>query len=573
MLVGDAPLALTGESTALNAESVETAETGRIERTYESSAPVEAVSADGVGAAPVLESVAAIAESVVAGAVSGSASTLELDGAPLRLVRDAKDAVVDSRPAPSVNWARRYQMLLIAVDAASAALACLLASLVRFGAIRLGAGEPRLALGFTVGLPVLWVVSLATARAYEARFVGVGTCEFERMIKAFFRLVAVVAFLLFATKSDLSRELILTALVLTVGIDAGARLLMRNVLRAWWASGNALTALLAVGEPDSVVRFAERLRSERHAGARVVGACVPRHAETVGDGLSRLEAAGVPVYGDVNSVREAAAATRAGTVAVLAGSLETEQLRRVSWQLEGTETHLIVSSGLSDVADRRLHLRPIGGMALVYVDGARFTGAQRILKGIFDRVVAATSLLVLSPVLVVIAALIKATSHGPVFFRQTRVGKDGTHFQMVKFRSMCVDAERRLSELADDNEGAGLLFKLRDDPRVTRIGRVLRRYSLDELPQLFNVFGGSMSLVGPRPPLPHEVAHYGEDVHRRLLVKPGITGVWQVSGRSDLSWEESVRMDLNYVENWSLLLDLSVLLKTVSAVAKADGAY
>jgi exopolysaccharide biosynthesis polyprenyl glycosylphosphotransferase len=197
-----------------------------------------------------------------------------------------------------------------------------------------------------------------------------------------------------------------------------------------------------------------------------------------------------------------------------------------------------------------------------------------LLKTAFDRITASVALLLLSPVLLGVALLVRKDSAGPAFFRQTRVGKDGKSFTMIKFRSMYTDAEARLAELQQQNQNAdGLLFKMRDDPRVTRIGRVLRRYSLDELPQLVNVLNGSMSLVGPRPPLPREVANYGDAVRRRLLVKPGLTGLWQVSGRSDLSWEDSVRLDLRYVENWSLTMDLQVLWKTCRAVLGGSGAY
>jgi lipopolysaccharide/colanic/teichoic acid biosynthesis glycosyltransferase len=188
--------------------------------------------------------------------------------------------------------------------------------------------------------------------------------------------------------------------------------------------------------------------------------------------------------------------------------------------------------------------------------------------------VAAIALLLLSPLFIVLTLAVRWSSAGPALFRQVRVGRDGGTFMMLKFRSMYCDAEERLAELVDQSDVRdGVLFKMRNDPRITRIGRLLRRYSLDELPQLINVLNGSMSLVGPRPPLPVEVAQYEDHVHRRLLVKPGVTGLWQVSGRSDLSWEESVRLDLRYVENWSLSEDLLILWKTARAVTLGSGAY
>jgi exopolysaccharide biosynthesis polyprenyl glycosylphosphotransferase len=279
------------------------------------------------------------------------------------------------------------------------------------------------------------------------------------------------------------------------------------------------------------------------------------------------------VLGDVDSIVDSARRVGAHSVAVVAGEISAEKLRWISWQLEGTDTDLIVSPGLTEVGGRRLHIQPVAGLPMLHVDEPEFTGFRRMLKAVFDRVVAGLALLVLSPVLLGIGLVVRLTSRGPALFTQTRVGRDGRTFRMVKFRSMCVDAEAKLDDLAEQNESAGVLFKIREDPRVTPVGRVLRRFSIDELPQLINVVTGSMSLVGPRPPLPDEVSRYGDDVRRRLLVQPGLTGLWQISGRSDLSWEESVRLDLRYVENWSLALDMVVLWKTVRAVFRAEGAY
>jgi exopolysaccharide biosynthesis polyprenyl glycosylphosphotransferase len=216
----------------------------------------------------------------------------------------------------------------------------------------------------------------------------------------------------------------------------------------------------------------------------------------------------------------------------------------------------------------------VSGLPLLHVEEPEFAGARRLIKGAVDRVAAACALLLLSPVLLAIALAIRLTSRGPAFFLQTRIGKGGREFTVVKFRTMVVDAEARRAALLERNERSeGLLFKIRSDPRVTPVGRVLRKYSLDELPQFVNVLTGSMSLVGPRPPLPEEAALYGDDVKRRLLVKPGVTGLWQISGRSDLTWDESVRLDLRYVENWSLTLDLMILWKTAGAVFRGAGAY
>jgi exopolysaccharide biosynthesis polyprenyl glycosylphosphotransferase len=253
--------------------------------------------------------------------------------------------------------------------------------------------------------------------------------------------------------------------------------------------------------------------------------------------------------------------------------LAGHSLRRLSWALEQRGVELIVSPGIVEVAGPRISIRPVAGLSLLHLERPSVSGGPHLLKSIFDRVVGCLMLLGVAPLLLVTAILVKLTSRGPVLFRQTRVGRGGKQFQMLKFRTMVVDAEERKADLHALNEGNGVLFKLRDDPRVTRIGRYLRRFSIDELPQLVNVLRGDMSLVGPRPPLPAEVAQYAIDDARRMLVKPGLTGLWQVSGRSDLTWEESMRLDLRYADNWSIALDLLILWKTARAVLGSDGAY
>jgi exopolysaccharide biosynthesis polyprenyl glycosylphosphotransferase len=248
-------------------------------------------------------------------------------------------------------------------------------------------------------------------------------------------------------------------------------------------------------------------------------------------------------------------------------------LRRVGWLLEGTGVDLVVAPALTDVAGPRIHTRPVAGLPLIHVEAPEFTGGRKLVKYTVDRAMALLATLLVLPLMLVIAIAIKLDSRGPVFFRQVRVGQGGREFGVYKFRSMVINADRMLNHLTGHNETDGLMFKMRRDPRITRVGRFLRKWSLDELPQLFNVLLGHMSLVGPRPPLPAEVARYSGDVRRRLLVKPGMTGLWQVSGRSDLSWEDGIRLDLYYVENWSLAADLSILWKTTGAVLRGRGAY
>jgi len=292
------------------------------------------------------------------------------------------------------------------------------------------------------------------------------------------------------------------------------------------------------------------------------------------EAASHLKTTGVPVEGDLHDVVEVVRRHGADAVAVTSAS-ETAAvyLRSLSWQLEGSGIELLVSPGLIEVAGPRLHIRPFVGLPLLAIEEPVFTGWRRLLKGAMDRLCAALAILAIAPVMLAIAIAVRLSDGGPVLYRQVRVGVHGRHYTMYKFRSMVADADTQRDALLEHNEGSGLLFKMRQDPRVTPIGRWLRRFSLDELPQLFNVLTGSMSLVGPRPPLPQEVERYDTSIRRRLLVKPGLTGLWQISGRSELSWEESVRLDLRYVENWSLALDLLILWKTAAAVVRSRGAY
>ena len=280
------------------------------------------------------------------------------------------------------------------------------------------------------------------------------------------------------------------------------------------------------------------------------------------------------MLGTVFDTRRMCNEVGADTVLVARGGYDSShEMRRIAWDLEGSGIDLIVVPSVTDVAGPRIHMRPVAGLPLLHMEQPQAGEAGGLSKRAFDVVLTAFGLLLLSPLLLVIAAVVKLQDGGPVFFRQSRVGRDGDAFGMFKFRSMVVDAEQQLSELKGANEMDSVLFKMKDDPRITKVGKFLRRYSVDELPQLFNVLRGEMSLVGPRPPLPSEVSQYHDDVHRRLLVRPGLTGLWQVSGRSGLSWDEAVRLDLYYVDNWSMTSDLVILFKTVQAVLGKAGAY
>ncbi len=312
-----------------------------------------------------------------------------------------------------------------------------------------------------------------------------------------------------------------------------------------------------------------RTRKHPHLGWRVDAVCT-----TDGPGIDGDRLDGVPVVGRLADVADHVRRDGYRVVAVTPDAhWSPDRLQRLSWNLEGSDAEMVVAPVLMEVAGPRLHVDAVLGIPLLRVSMPAFTGGRRAVKGVVDRLGALILLLVLAPLMLLVALLVATDSRGGVFYRQRRVGKDGREFTILKFRTMIPDADRVRAALAYLNEGAGPLFKMRRDPRVTRIGAVLRRYSLDELPQLFNVLTGSMSLVGPRPPLPEECAAYGPDIRRRLKVKPGLTGLWQISGRSDLSWEEAVRLDLRYVEDWSLALDTVILWKTLRAVVQGQGAY
>lgn len=466
-------------------------------------------------------------------------------------------------------WVRGYTRGLVALDAAAAGMSGAVTHQMHFqGEVH----EPSAAAhaGLSLALPLLWVAVVGLGGGYARRFLGVGTEEFRRVLGAGVVLTAAAAIAGFAAVPALARGFVLVALPATVLASLVLRYGWRKRLHRLRRSGQCMGGAVVVGHREAVAALIRQLRGEPYHGMRVVGACLPGGRE--GSGAASVD--GVPVLGGFGDAAEAAAEAGAETVAVLAcPEMDGVELRRLAWRLEKCGTDLTVAPALMEVAGPRTTIRAVAGLPLLHVEHPELEGARRVVKGLFDRAAAGAALLLLAPVFAALAVAVKAVDGGPVFFRQTRVGKDGAHFPLVKFRTMVPAAEEMKCGLLGANEHDGVLFKMRADPRVTSVGAWLRRYSLDELPQLVNVVRGEMSLVGPRPPLPEEVARYGRDVRRRLVVKPGMTGLWQVSGRSDLSWEESVRLDLRYVENWSLTLDVQILWKTWSAVIRGAGAY
>ncbi len=461
-------------------------------------------------------------------------------------------------------WTSAYRRRAVVADFSCAVAAGLLAYEIRFDA---QAYQSGVYLAFTVLLPVLWTASVALAGGYDPRFIGVGSDEFRRILNAAVSLTAVVAIASYVVKFEFARGYVVIALPCATVLDLVARHGLRKRLHRLRSRGACLRRVVAVGHAPAVADLVGELRRSTYHGLSVVGACLAGRT-------TRDEIAGVPVLGGLGNVTSAVGWIRADTVAVLAcPEMNGIRLRELAWDLEKTGTDMYVAAALLDVAGPRTTIRPVAGLPLLHVDHAELSGGKQALKSMFDKISALAALILLAPLFAVITLAIRITDQGPVFFRQTRVGKDGHTFSVWKFRTMVVDAEQAKAELAAHNEAAGVLFKIRKDPRVTKTGGWLRRWSLDELPQLFNVLVGHMSLVGPRPALPAEAAKYGDHMRRRLAVKPGLTGLWQVNGRSDLPWDEAVRLDLRYVENWSFALDLQILWKTWSAVIRGSGAY
>jgi exopolysaccharide biosynthesis polyprenyl glycosylphosphotransferase len=478
--------------------------------------------------------------------------------------RDLGD-VVGRRLVDRWVWEARYVKMLLVVDFAATLVATLAAFVLRFQ----GAPYARWYLLLSALIPPVWVGVLAMSHAYERRLLFVGTDEYQRVIRSGVRLTVGMALASYVLNAELARGYLLLVLVLTTALSLLGRFALRRRLHRARSRGRYMHRVLVLGHASSVAQVTRQLHRKYHHGLQVIGACLP-----AGQLAGAAQIVDVPVFGALGAAANSAAAAGADTVMVLTcPELDGPMLRRLAWELERDDIDLIVSSSLMDTAGDRSTVRPVDGLPMMHVEHPRLIGGRRLVKAAFDVSLAALLLVLLSPVFAAIALIIKFNSRGPVFFRQVRVGRGGEMFRMYKFRTMHTGAEQRLRHMHAQNEFGGVLFKIREDPRVTRPGRLLRRHSLDELPQLINVLLGEMSLVGPRPPLPSEVEQYPQDMRRRLVVKPGMTGLWQVSGRSDLSWEDSIRLDLRYVENWSLTVDLVILMRTAMVVMRGSGAY
>jgi exopolysaccharide biosynthesis polyprenyl glycosylphosphotransferase len=413
-----------------------------------------------------------------------------------------------------------------------------------------------------------WAAMLLGVGAYARDIFGAGTEEYKLVLKASLLSAGLVGIGCFLTRFQLSRGFFLLAFTIGVPLLLLWRLAFRRSIQQTRKHGHLREGVIIAGNPQHVDDLAAVLRRESWLGYTVLGALAT-------PGTSMVETpTGIPFLGTTTDTLAAIEGVDADVIIFADGAFSSaHDLRRAMWEIEGHSVRAIVVPSLTDVSSERLKVRPVAGLPLVHVDAPRTVQASHWAKRVFDVLGSAGAMLLISPVLIATAAWIKFHDGGPVLFRQTRIGRDGRPFSCLKFRSMVMDAEHRLTDLEVDHERSSVLFKMVDDPRVTRPGRLIRRLSIDELPQLWNVLRGQMSMVGPRPPLPHEVARYSTDMSRRLRVRPGMTGLWQVSGRSDLSWDETVRLDLYYVDNWSMVQDLNILARTVSAVLSSRGAY
>ena len=473
------------------------------------------------------------------------------------------------------RWQRRHAAYLRVADTVVVCGAVTFAQYIRFGHAPMVTGhdDHRYATVSSVLIAVVWLANLAGFRARSTRIIG-GVDEYRRPVEASLWTFGAIAIAELLFKLDIARGYLAVALPLGIfGLGLSRWLGRRHVARKR-REGKYQTSVLAVGNGSAIVELANELTRNPRDGFQVVGACIPGNPTRVGDYLP-VRGGEIPVVGArIDDVEKLITECGADMLAVVGTDhLGVQEIRQLIWKLEPMGVQLVVSPGVTDVAASRLSMLPVAGLPLLHIDKPQYRGAERLQKRVFDLCFAAAALAAVLPILLAAALAIKLTSSGPVFYASERIGFGGKPFRMLKLRTMVVDADQKLAELLDGNECDGNLFKIRDDPRVLPVGRLLRRFSIDELPQFVNVLRREMSVVGPRPLFAVNGQETETDSRRRLLVKPGVTGLWQVSGRSDLSWSDSIRLDLSYVDNWSMAADLVIIAKTVRSVFQHRGAY
>jgi len=476
-------------------------------------------------------------------------------------------AAVDS----GLEWARSYRAKLHVTDVATITFFVLVAFVARFADTQTLTNDIAVRYAYmSLVVIIAWNASLAVYRTRDKRVLGVGAGEYKAVVNASTTTFGLLAIVFLVFQADTARWFFTVAFPLGLVALLVNRRLWRRWLTTQRAYGHFLSRVMVAGKRADVERVVRQLRTTSGAAYTVVGVVIEEDGTTTTSALLDT----VDVRHDLSRVTAHAGELGVDGV-VIAGqpSGGTQFIQDLAWDLEGHTVELILATSLANVAGPRIHYRPVDGLPLLHVEIPQFDGGKHVMKRAMDIALAGTAMLFLAPLYLAIAVLIKLDSEGPVLFAQERVGRGGENFTIFKFRSMVTSAEDQLASLAGQNEGAGVLFKMKNDPRVTKIGRTLRKYSLDELPQLWNVLLGDMSLVGPRPPLPQEVLGYDDRVHRRLFIKPGLTGMWQINGRSALGWDESVRLDLYYVENWSVVGDLLIMWRTFRVLVQPVGAY
>ncbi|MFJ4654228.1 sugar transferase [Nocardia sp. NPDC088792] len=482
-------------------------------------------------------------------------------------------------PAARVPWQSRFAKLLFVTDLTAVSLALLAGHYLHIAgpthnplrwSLTCKSGNIVASLMITAG----WVVSLTLWGARSKAIVGHRGAEERAVLLATLALFGIVGIGSQILQIGGMRDYLGIALPLgTAGLIAG-RWTARRYLTRRRADGHCLTSVLLVGSPEATRNLAHEFARDSTTGYRVVGACTPDGRGDGGNPTICVAGRTIPVVGDNDSLQGAVVRTGADMVAMLATDASvTTDFRRIVWDLDAVAAGLLVAPGITDVPRDRLSDEIVSDLLVIQVDKPNYSHALSLRKAVFDRCFAAVAVLITLPFMVAIAAAIKLTSKGPVFYLSERIGLRGEPFRMIKFRSMRVGAETHAESLIAETDSQPLFFKIRDDPRITPIGRLIRKYSLDELPQFLNVLCGDMSVVGPRPQVRREVAVYDAVACRRLLVKPGITGLWQVSGRSDLSPAESIGLDTYYVDNWSMRLDVSIIARTLRTVSTGAGAY
>jgi len=411
-------------------------------------------------------------------------------------------------------------------------------------------------------LIALWLLALALADTRTPGVVGTGMTEYIRVIDSSLVLFGVIAIVAFLFRVDIARGYLLISLPAGILLLLLVRWMWRQWLVAKRRVGKCASGVILVGSPASVAQVGHELLRRRDTGYVVMGACLPP-ALPPGEQhtLDATVDADIPVLGTFDDLTRVLTQTGADTVLVTSSdALPPEKVKQISWSLEAGRQHLLLAPGIADVTGPRIHTRPVSGLPLVHVETPRFSPGQRFGKRMTDLILSLISVVVISPLLGILALAVRLSSPGQVCVRETRIGYHGRPFTMLAFRTT-------RGRTDGDEQGEGN----EDATELTRVGRWMKRHTLDDLPQLFTVIGGSMSLVGPRPPRPGEVDTYTDAVRRRFLVKPGITGLWQISGRATLSWEDGVRLDLSYVENWSLIGDVTILIKSAKAAILPQG--